>query len=516
MKNPFNILLLIVFFFIIGCKNEIINDTISYNIIGNVQKGPFSNGSELSIFELDNNLFPTGRTFHTTISNLGKFELNNVSLISPYVELVANGFYFNEISGELSSSPLTLRAIVSLSNLENANVNLLTDIEYERVRYLITNKNLTFNDAKKQALNEILNIFNLSNITISNPEMFDISQTSEGDAILLAVSVILQGNLLTAELSKLLSDIVTDLKTDGILNNTIIQNTLFSQASLLNIDVIKKNIKTQYQEFGVTLDQLNNFDSKIDTFIHNSTYQFVSPFIFPEKSSLGTNILYIKENKFNVQKYYTLAVQMPSYGKIKIIVRKVEGAGHFLFSEYKEYGWISNLNVADDIGTYVSDKNSCVIETMIGFTGYGIAQLEFYYNDNVKPDHVRTITWGAYSESNYYFALLPWIGINLLTINDSTELRSDSIYIVAMESLKKEDYNVHFTLINPSTATIETTGGFGNHSYTLFNDRIEFNLQGPTETYIALKMKGEGTLNLTSDLQLKNGTLLKRTFFLKH
>jgi len=86
MKNPFNILLLIVFFFIIGCKNEIINDTISYNIIGNVQKGPFSNGSELSIFELDNNLFPTGRTFHTTISNLGKLNL----IMFPLFHLMSN------------------------------------------------------------------------------------------------------------------------------------------------------------------------------------------------------------------------------------------------------------------------------------------------------------------------------------------------------------------------------------------------------------------------------------------
>ena len=52
---------------------------------GYVQKGPFINGSSVTILELDENLDQTGKTYFTTISdNLGSFEKKNIELISNY------------------------------------------------------------------------------------------------------------------------------------------------------------------------------------------------------------------------------------------------------------------------------------------------------------------------------------------------------------------------------------------------------------------------------------------------
>ena len=47
-------------------------------------------------------------------------------------------------------------------------------------------------------------------------EYLDISQPGDKNAILLAISVILQGYLSVAELSELLANITTDIREDGL------------------------------------------------------------------------------------------------------------------------------------------------------------------------------------------------------------------------------------------------------------------------------------------------------------
>ena len=66
---------------------------------GQAQKGPFNNGTAINVAELTSALSPTGRNFSSAITdNTGRFAVANVQLESPYVELRANGYYFNEVS----------------------------------------------------------------------------------------------------------------------------------------------------------------------------------------------------------------------------------------------------------------------------------------------------------------------------------------------------------------------------------------------------------------------------------
>ncbi len=79
--------------------------------------------------ELDNSLLPTGRTFTGTIDdNTGTFSAKG-DLSSPYVELSADGYYFNEVSGSLSTAKLTLQALSDLTDSSSVNVNLMTHLE---------------------------------------------------------------------------------------------------------------------------------------------------------------------------------------------------------------------------------------------------------------------------------------------------------------------------------------------------------------------------------------------------
>lgn len=221
-------------------------------VSGYVQKGPFIQGTDITVRELDNSLVPTGRTFASVIDdNTGRFSVKG-ELASPFVELSANGFYFNEISGTLSAAPINLLALADTRETTSINVNLLTHLERRRVEYLL-DQGISFSQAKTQAQQEILAVFEIDRVGIGNAETLDISQAGEGNAILLAISAILQSNQSEAQLTELLSTISGDLRTDGVLNSTsTLQTLMVSMEDLKPLrSTIRNNITDRYVNLGV-------------------------------------------------------------------------------------------------------------------------------------------------------------------------------------------------------------------------------------------------------------------------
>ena len=163
-------------------------------VSGKVQKGPYVLGTEITVREFDSSMVPTGNTFTGTLDDdAGNFGIKG-KLASKMVELSANGYYFNEVSGSLSTSNLSLQALADLTDSNTVNVNLMTHMEKKRVEYLMDYSGMTFAAAKTQAQGEILKIFNIDNVTLSNSETLDISKSGDGNAVLLAISAILQSD----------------------------------------------------------------------------------------------------------------------------------------------------------------------------------------------------------------------------------------------------------------------------------------------------------------------------------
>ena len=80
------------------------------------QKGPFVKGSAIALSELNDKLSQTGRSFKEIITDdKGSFEIKNIELVSSYAMFEADGYYRNEVSGEMSKSPIKLYAISGLS-----------------------------------------------------------------------------------------------------------------------------------------------------------------------------------------------------------------------------------------------------------------------------------------------------------------------------------------------------------------------------------------------------------------
>lgn len=187
-----------------------------WEVAGVTQKGPFVTGSAVTVQELDGiTLKQTGKSFKGTIkSDKGDFAIKDINLQSQYAILEANGYYRDEISGKKSSGTVTLRALTDLSNRKTVNINLLTHLEYERVMYLVTEKKKSIAEAKERAEKEILASFGIDG-DFAESEDLNIFESGDGNAALLAVSVLMQSDVDVAGLTERMGEFSIALAEGG-------------------------------------------------------------------------------------------------------------------------------------------------------------------------------------------------------------------------------------------------------------------------------------------------------------
>jgi hypothetical protein len=232
------------------------------SVEGLVEKGPFISGSSVSIYELDSNLSGTGRVFEAKTDNEGAFSIiASTSLVSQYVKLSVNGFYFNEFTGQLSDAPIILESLADISETDNAkiNVNILTHLVMPRVLKLVA-EGISFSQAKQQAHKELLSAFLINDETL-NPEKISITDNNTAANILIAISSVLLNGRSDAQFSEFTNEIRNDL-VDGTISDEI--KAKITQSSLgLSYSQIKKHIKTRYSELGKTVE-IGAFELFID------------------------------------------------------------------------------------------------------------------------------------------------------------------------------------------------------------------------------------------------------------
>jgi len=244
---------------------------------GAAQKGPFNNGTIINIAELNNSLTPTGKNFTSQIiDNSGTFSVANVQMEFLYAEIRASGFYFDEVGNQVSSAQLVLLGLSNLAGKTNMNVNILSHLELNRIKNLLTGTTpLTFAQAKLQAQEEVLGIFGYSRAGVAESELLDITQAGAGNAKLLAISAILQDQRSVGELSELLANISTDITTDGVLDNTSITQSLLQSAYNLDLETIRTNLEARYAALGLSVT-IPDFETEVNNFYKPPTVNDMS------------------------------------------------------------------------------------------------------------------------------------------------------------------------------------------------------------------------------------------------
>jgi hypothetical protein len=208
---------------------------------GAVQKGPFVVGSSIEVSVLDAQLNPTGQVFNSqTVNDRGEFDIAFAA--SGPVALKGVGFYYNEISGALSESSITLRAfyVPTGTGRQTAYVNLITHLTTQRIMALVR-QGKPFAEAVKQAETELRLQLGLTPPSFI-PAVDGIAMNVAGgdgddNAYLLAVSATLaqvataKGGSLDANLQELLNGTAIDLE-DGTLSDELKQRVRQAARSL--------------------------------------------------------------------------------------------------------------------------------------------------------------------------------------------------------------------------------------------------------------------------------------------
>ena len=259
MKKLFTILSLIATLVFVGCTDnggdgiEDNNDYEgSYSINGSIQKGPFIQGSSITIQPLNNKLNPTGQMFTTqTTNDAGLFSMEGIS--SKYAEIIATGYYFNEIAGTVSTGMLTLRSIADLEDGGQTNVNLLTTIIFQRVQNLVKNEKMSIPEATIKAERELFLALGIPEDKIPDVrcERMNISEDGEHNGLLLAITVVLQQYRSVGDLSELIAKMGSDLANDGQLDESIMSKlTILAYANDL-VGQVTNNLLNRYNDLGV-------------------------------------------------------------------------------------------------------------------------------------------------------------------------------------------------------------------------------------------------------------------------
>lgn len=224
-------------------------------VSGVSQKGPFVNGSSVTVQELDGeSLAQTGASYEGKIKNdMGEFSVKVAKLASQYALLKANGFYRNEVTGEKSKSQVTLYGLTDLSDRDEVNVNLLTHLAYERSLYLATEDSLSVGKAKKQAESEVLASFGIEG-DFASAEDLSIFGTDEGAAALLAVSVLMQGDLSEADFSERLANYAADIEQDGKWDDFTTATVIADWASSRSLTGALAAIRNNIAGWGLSAD----------------------------------------------------------------------------------------------------------------------------------------------------------------------------------------------------------------------------------------------------------------------
>ncbi|MBO4829545.1 MAG: fibrobacter succinogenes major paralogous domain-containing protein [Fibrobacter sp.] len=322
------------------------------DVAGLAQKGPFVKGSAVTVQGVDCKTMKfTEEKFSGKVkSNKGDFDVDDVNLSASCALFEVSGYYLNEVSGEKSSDKLTLHAITDLNDRKSVNINVLTELEYERVMKLVSEEKMSFDDAKMQAEKEVLASLGVMD-RFESFEGMSIYEKGEGNATLLATSVLLQSDLDAEKLAGRMDDIASSITKNGEWNDEKAKAEMADWASTAKSDGKYEAVRKNLEKWSGS-DEVPDFEKVIEEINDAQKIPEGWSWDVPKEARLNPNI-----------KYDTMID--PRDKQVYKIV-KISPKG----SDYSQVWMAENLNYADSVKTpslkgqnwcYNNDEKNCKV-----------------------------------------------------------------------------------------------------------------------------------------------------------
>ena len=340
------------------------------NVAGLAQKGPFVKGSVVTVQGVDCKTmkFTEDEFTGKVKSNKGDFGVDDVNLSATCALLAVSGYYMNEFTGEQSSDKLTLHAITDLSDRKNVNINVLTELEYERVMKLVSKEKMSFDDAKMQAEKEILAALGLVD-RFESFEGLNIYEKGDGNATLLATSVMLQSDLDAKKLTDRLDGFASSITESGEWDDEKTKKEMADWADSAKSDGKYDTVRDNLEKWSGS-DEIPDFEKVVDEInkdAKETTQKIPEEWSWdvPQSARLNPNIKYDSMvDPRDKQVYKVVKIDVPD-------------------TNYSQVWMAENLNYADSVKTpSLKGRNWC-------------------YNDDEKNCNVsgRYYSWAAAIDS---------------------------------------------------------------------------------------------------------------------
>lgn len=212
-------------------------------------------GSTITIQPMDSKLQVRGDFYSSTIQDdMGNFSFGSKLFEAPYAELTANGYFFNEVEGELSSGTLSLRALVDLSDKTTVNVNVLTHLKYQRVQRLVEG-GMSFKEANTQAQKELFTAFGLQRYEDKDASSFSIIGGTDESAALIAISSLLIVDRSEAALTEYLAKLCKEFGDNGAFTESTRQQMKEGRNALAGqLSAVRNHVIDRYEEIGLPIE----------------------------------------------------------------------------------------------------------------------------------------------------------------------------------------------------------------------------------------------------------------------
>ena len=312
------------------------------DIAGVSQKGPFVKGSAVTVQGIDCKTMKfTDEVFEGEVkNNMGEFVVEKVNLSTTCAVVEVTGEYRSEMTGKKVSDKLTLRALTNLKDRTHVNVNLLTNLEYERVMYYVTKKGKTFDEAKELAESEVLAAFGMAGES-TDFEDLDIFGTSDADATLLAISVLMQGDADVKTLTERLDKFNGSFAESGTWNDDDTKKAIIDWIANAVAKAVMDSIRKNMENWGFA-KEVPDFEKVIEEI--NDAQKI------PEEWSWDVP----KEARLNPKIKYDSMVDPRDKKVYKVVKIEVPD------SNYSQVWMAENLNYADSVKTpSLKGRNWC-------------------------------------------------------------------------------------------------------------------------------------------------------------
>ena len=236
------------------------------NVAGLAQKGPFAKGSAVTMQGFDCKTMELKDELYGGVveSDKGDFAIDSVTLSTSCALFEVTGNYLDELTGKKSTAEIKLHAITDLSDRKRVNINMLTELEYKRVMNLIAAQNMSLGDAKKLAEKEVLAAFGIQG-DFDNSEDLTIFEKGDGNAALLAVSVLMLAETDDAGLAKRIEKFAESFAETGKWNDVETKATIEKWQMAATTDGTLDSIRKNVESWGYA-DVVPAFEKYVEVF----------------------------------------------------------------------------------------------------------------------------------------------------------------------------------------------------------------------------------------------------------